>query len=1134
MKKCKCFRSPHVSFTTVNLCKTSLVQFTQDAYAGISGIKTCYPSDVWCAAGLLLRFALTSAAHDAVLLCLPTFLLVFLHHGSKQPTIETLSMPNQSLLSFDSEDENALQRYVSEIEEEDVRLILNNRENGVNRLLKVPTSVILPKTGKKVKRSNLFFTSDVDSASDGSNSSEEDGSDHLEGRTAEATNGSLVEFLLQTKTKVLDITQSEVFQNVMKCSVAYLVASLAVYCAPLSRLFGHVDTKHIAASASIYFHPGKTKGAMHQLFLFALLSLLFSFSLSLISRTISSFLYNRGTIGWSYFVDLMFSSIGLGIVAYWKQKVDMDSFSTACHLAYISIIAGIVKEGSLNADRSPLPRLFALGKIVLFGSFVAVTACYTLWPRSATHLLRSSLNHSFNDMSSLLSILSHRFLNGEKVTEKDLRIFVMLRERTTHLQVYLKEAQFELRFMGKEAEYDLYCEIVEATCSLEEHLQGLKSSCEMQWQLLLANEFLLQEGLGEMEQTTQNLNRRFSRGVAEQFSTPMSADFEATEYDFDAVYSTQLFDLFAYYLAPSVKSFVFTVKEILRVLPFEETGADGKGKRSFVKSTEYQASLNKAIKVYEEKQVRTFNSLYSQKIFQAETFSFRSDQEEVAACCGNFSALLSSYGQELIHFLQLTSTFEQTVESNRRSWSFLTNWDFSKLKFGKSESDSTLVDALQEITAKSKHRNLIHHHDFISETTELIPKKTRIDNVSMYIWRRLKFFRNSNVQFGIRTAIGAFCISIFAFIPATRQKFVSFRSEWALIIYCIMMSKSLGGTTMPAKWRFMGTFQGAFLAFLIWHISNANPIALALTGFLLSIPCFYILLSWKDNHAYGRFILLTYNLTALYTYMELDTLGDNDKRPIVWEIAFHRFVAVSFGILWALFITAILLPNSARAQLKLGLTILWLRMGVIWSSNPMDSHIIEKVHGNGDNREIALVGLRDLAGTRELLMECRSLLKLAPNEIRLKGRFPRRIFKQLLKSTSVILDAFLNLQIIVEMDKKPLSNELYVLLYIEEERNELEHRIFLIFYMIASAMALGFPLPSKPASTEHAKNRLLLKLSEFRSESRQRQIQLQNRDYCRLYSYILVTSIITNELDIILECNSILLGNITEDAFKLV
>ncbi|OBA19887.1 hypothetical protein METBIDRAFT_79224 [Metschnikowia bicuspidata var. bicuspidata NRRL YB-4993] len=967
------------------------------------------------------------------------------------------------------------------------------------------SSVILPDSGRKVYRTDLFFNSEFESFHD------------------ETINDS----------ELLDSAPSvESSRSVLKCGVAYLLASLGVYYAPFSSLLGNTDSKHVAATASVYFHPARTKGSMHQLFLFVLLSLLFTFILSVCSRCVSSYFFNVGQNEVSYAIDLLTSSVGLGVIAFMKQKVNKETFNTACSLASISLVTCIVKEGSLNASTIPMDRLVSTSRVALVGSLISVATCYVLWPKSAVKLLRHSLNDSFNVMSSLVSVVTHRFINGDKISAKDLEVFALLRKHSNDLNLYLEEAKYELYLVGKEAEFEAYCEIVEATNSLMEHLHGLKSSCEMRWQLFLDStsaENDDQDSIASLSSIHAQI-LPLSHSVENMGSPSLyNGRLQNSDMEDGAVYSVQLFDLFVYYLAPSIKSFAFTVKEVLSVVPFEKKLLGDREQSLFVKSTNYQLSLKRAIELYEEKQVNSFEKLYSQKIFKSDDFQSRTDQEEVTACCGNFSSLLALYGKQLIHFLQLTEKFEVVASTYPKSWEWARFWRSRGNGIAHSKTlfrDAQFVDALRELKSQLKvvePKESTEHLDSFSWTECL-------DDFRLTLWKTFGLFKRTDVQFGLRVGVGAFCISLFAFLPQTQKAFVEYRLEWTLAIYCIMMNKSVGGTSVTAKWRFIGTFMGAFLAYLVWQVSDANEFVLAIVGFLLSLPCFYIIIFWKRNNAFGRFILLAYNLTALYSYSMLQKDSEDSNEggdvPIVGQIAVHRFIAVSIGIVWALIFANFFLPNPARARLKSGLTILWLRMGVVWNSNPMDYQESE----NGKT----LIGLKDFKGTRDLLLECQTLLKQAPVELRLKGRFPKEIYETLLRGTSAILDAFLNLQLMVEVDKDLQPTEEIVLKYVSSEREELEHRIFLIFYMVASAMALGFPLPTKPASTDHAKDRMLLKLSEFRSRKNFDRISLKNEDYVLLYSYILVTSTITKELDKIILNIKELLGDISEDIFMLV
>lgn len=1010
--------------------------------------------------------------------------------------------------------------------ENDIKLFFNASGRRLDRNLAKLSLVILAENGQKVYRLNLFFNSEFESFHDESFND----SEYLESLASvpllsQPQPRSISRRIRRLRSQLTRLHKTEAFRNVLKCSLTYLFASMGVYWGPFNHFLGNTDSKHVVATAAVYFHPARTKGSMHQLLVFVMISLLFTFVVALGCRSVSTYFFNEGADEISYIIDLVVSSIALGFIAFMKQKVNKQTFNTACSLALILLVTCIVKEGSLNSSVIPMKRLLSTAHVVVAGSLISVAMCYLVWPKSAVTLLRTSLNDSFNIMSLLLSITTHRFINGEKITAKDAEIFHLLQKKATELKGNLEEASFELKLVGKETEYHTYVQIVDATVSLLRHLRALRSSCEMQWQLLHDGTNVEESATDRDSLSSYNSDvLRLSQSV-ENMGPMASGKLQTSDMDYNAVYSAQLFDLFVYYLAPSIKSFVFTVKEVLSAVPFEKKFVDDNMQSLFVKSANYQVSLTKAIDLFEDKQIRLFDKLYSQDIFKPNNFVFKTDQEEVTACCGNFASLLTLYGKELIHFLELTEQYEVCKESPR-TWSWLRFWGKAPRLRRQSKLEATFVEALREL--KSQLRPLRSH--VLSDRTTLLPSKEDIGDYRLQLWKSLSVFRRTDIQFGFRVGVGAFCVSIFAFLPRTKQFFVNWRLEWTLVVYCIMMNKSLGGTTMSAKWRFTGTFLGAFTAYVVWELTNGNVYVLSIAGFLLLVPCFYIIIYWKKNNAYGRFILLTYNLTALYSYSmrQKDSEDGNEGGdvPFVGEIAFHRFLSVSLGIIWALTVATCFLPNSARARLKSGLTVLWLRMGVIWNLNPLD------FRESGDHSR--LVGVRDYKGTSDLLIECQTLLKQAPGEFRLKGSFPKATYENLLASTSAILDAFQNIKLMIEVDPMLTPNEEYVLKYLENEREEVEHRIFLIFYMVASALALGFPLPTKPASTEHAKDRMLFKLSEIRSKSLSEQVHLTNEDYVLLYSYILVTSTITKELDRIVELIKDLLGNISEEVFLLV
>ncbi|CDK26977.1 unnamed protein product [Kuraishia capsulata CBS 1993] len=978
--------------------------------------------------------------------------------------------------------------------------------NGLNRR----SSVIMAETGKRVQRTFSFF----------------------DDRT---TNTS--ELLLQSPTSVNEedvpyhhpivapkwsdpwkrrsraVMSNPLIRGVLKASLAYFMASLAVYCKPISRLLGSSDSKHLVCTVVVYFPATRTLGSMIESIIFVVMALSFAFSVSVMCSSVSSAFYNQEEEEICYGIDLIISCSTLGMISFMKQRVNTQNFNTACSLAAISLISCLIKDGSRDASIVPWSKIQSLFLIVSLGCVLSVATCYLIWPTSAEVELRQKLNETCDILSSLLRQSTNKFLRYEDIDSPDVRHLTQaLKKNTSSLTESLHHAKFELVPMGKEMQYHVLDDLVSSSLKLAMDIRGLMRSVEMQWNLLQEKE----SSIPEVDRSTlasdpNSVYTLFRSGdsMMDGSSRAQSLINEDSEDDVVASKPKELFDLFVYYLGPSMKSFAFTMRQILDGIPFDDTPEYANRETSH-----YSRSLLLASELFQQSHSKALGKLYEQSMFKEDTdFKNKIDQEEVAASCGNFSEMLLEFSRELDRYLTILNDYKELCESEETSYDFLKFWKRKSLKV---EHKRTLNEALSRMQGVK---------------TDLNPKNT----FSYRLWSASRAFQRVDIQFGLRVGLGAFAIALFAFLDKTRDKFDDWRGEWALVTYCIIMNKSLGGTTMTVKWRFLGTFIGALSAYLIWDFFEGNVYGLALAGWLMCLPCFYIILYWKENNAFGRFILLTYNLTVLYSYtMSLkspENIPDYDDEgggnPIVFEIAFHRFIGVSAGVLWAIIMTLMLFPNSARSRIRRGLSLLWLRMGIIWNSDPLS------FERDPDTSEYRLVGIRDTKMIHHIMSELEVLLKQAPKEIRLKGPFPTKTYEKLLKSTSKVIDVFENLNVMIDLEPLLTENERVVLNHIKAERAELENRVFLIFYMIASAMRLGFPLVRKPASTENAKDRMLAKLSDMRNREDSGSQMLKNEDFVLFYSYTLITTIITDELDKLIYLVGELFGVVAEDTLEL-
>lgn len=136
----------------------------------------------------------------------------------------------------------------------------------------------------------------------------------------------------------------------------------------------------------------------------------------------------------------------------------------------------------------------------------------------------------------------------------------------------------------------------------------------------------------------------------------------------------------------------------------------------------------------------------------------------------------------------------------------------------------------------------------------------------------------------------------------------------------------------------------------------------------------------------------------MYAYtLTLDTPEDDDDEggldPIITSIALHRIVAVCAGVLWGMFITSYIWPISARYNMRVGLSELYLHLGWFFRTNKEDG-VVGVKPANGDIAErmdVSLISrirpflnMKQELALQGLLIHLKGLSSAAANEPRLK------------------------------------------------------------------------------------------------------------------------------------------------------
>lgn len=386
----------------------------------------------------------------------------------------------------------------------------------------------------------------------------------------------------------------------------------------------------------------------------------------------------------------------------------------------------------------------------------------------------------------------------------------------------------------------------------------------------------------------------------------------------------------------------------------------------------------------------------------------------------------------------------------------------------------------------------------------------------------------------------------------------------------IVCSMTVGASNATGLARFTGTIMGAIFVLINWWISNGNAVALAILGWAVAFGAFYIMVD-RGNAPFGRFILLSYNVSSLYAYSLTQKVDDDDDdeggiHPIIGSIAYHRVVAVSVGIIWGLIICRLIWPMPARQKFKEGLAVLYLQMGLIWRRGPLAILL------RNNTAATSYMKMGEQAAMQRYATQLQTLRVAANNEYELRGPFPFEAYGRIMSSTQRALDAFHAMSLVTQKHGRLSAGEKALLYYTAEERQQLCARICHVFQVLASSVMLEYPLTDAIPSVMVVRDKLLGKIFRFRKEHVHHEMEggkapstptstaaaatngnadaggdgdggnkakklsdvvVEEPDYALLYAYALVTGQLAKELKVVEKEIENLFGRLDEDALLL-
>jgi len=274
---------------------------------------------------------------------------------------------------------------------------------------------------------------------------------------------------------------SEQGVGIFKCSLAYLLASLAVFIPMIGNLLGHQNGKHLVATITVYFHPARSQGSMYKALLCAFVAFLFAAVLSLSSMWVTIFFQRKhDMIEFGHAVVLVIFVVGgFGFIGWTKQRLNDPLVNIACSLASLASIIIITREGAVQRGSLSFEKISQVLRMVILGVGISAAVSLSILPLSVRKKFRGNLSTLTDTVTLQFISITNSFLCG---SDHELQKVEFIDLSARHDKAFdqmkniMEDAKLEHYVAGTSSEYCLERRLVCLMQDINHSLGSLRSA----------------------------------------------------------------------------------------------------------------------------------------------------------------------------------------------------------------------------------------------------------------------------------------------------------------------------------------------------------------------------------------------------------------------------------------------------------------------------------------------------------------------------------------------------------------------------------------------------------------------------------------------------------------------------------